>query len=301
MTGWHAPDDLVARYTDGSLPESDAWSLEKHVEHCGSCAARVSHAVRSGAAGTVLAEVRDAVLTAVREPAPAPAPAPSRSVVLAARTVGGWVARIVWAAGPAVRGAWAGAVVLVAVGAIALAYGGDWAGARPLLLAAAPVVPVTGVAFSYGRHADPLHEIVVSTPSGGLRLLLLRTAAVLTVSLPSLTVAALLLPRPGPRLPVGPTAAGWLLPGLALTLASLVLSAHVGCRTATTVVGGGWLVAVTAPLLADTGPSLTARLTEQLSLYFTGAPSQGGWAAATALCALLLAARRTAYNRLETK
>ncbi|MFF3610473.1 zf-HC2 domain-containing protein [Streptomyces sp. NPDC002580] len=296
MTGWHAPDDLVARYTDGSLPESDAWSLEKHVERCGSCAARVSHAVRSGAAGTVLAEVRDAVLTSVREPAPAP----SRSAVLAARAVGGWLARIVWAAGPAVRGSWAGAVVLVAVGAVALTYGGDWAGARPLLLAVAPVVPVAGVALSYGRHADPLHEIVASTPSGGLRLLLMRTAAVLAVSLPTLTVAALLLPGSGPHLPAGPTTAGWLLPGLTLTLASLVLSAYVRCRTATTVIGGGWLFAVTAPLLADTGTSLTARLTEQLSLYFSGAPSQGGWAAATALCALLLAARRTAYNRLET-
>ncbi|WP_392967497.1 anti-sigma factor family protein [Streptomyces sp. LN245] len=71
MTGWHAPDDLVTRYADGSLPETDAWSLEKHLERCGPCAARVSHTVRAGAAGQALAEVRDAVLTAVREPAPA--------------------------------------------------------------------------------------------------------------------------------------------------------------------------------------------------------------------------------------
>ncbi|MEU6274374.1 zf-HC2 domain-containing protein [Streptomyces populi] len=348
MTGWHAPDDLVTRYADGSLAETDAWSLEKHLERCGRCAARVSHAVRAGAAGPALAEVRTAVLAAVPEAAPAPAarttsttapatpartapttapaapaartasaaastargrtapagvPVPDRApagVPRAPRVSGGRLTRILWAAGPAVRGAWTGAVLLVALGAVALAYGGGWAGARPLLLALAPVVPVTGVALSYGRHADPLHEIAASAPSGGLRLLLARTAAVLVVSAPSLTVAGLLLPSSGPRLPAGPATAGWLLPGLALTLASLVLSGYLGCRTATAVVGGGWLLAVSGPLLVSAGTGLTAGLTEQLSLYFTGAPSQGGWAAATVLCALLLAARRTAYDRLET-
>jgi len=295
MTGWHAPDDLVTRYADGSLAETDAWSLEKHLERCGRCAARVSHAVRAGAAAPVLAEVRDAVLAAGPVPGRAPAVVPR-----APRVSGGRFTRILWAAGPAVRGTWTGAVLLVALGAVALAYGGGWAGARPLLLALAPVVPVAGVALSYGRHADPLHEIAASAPSGGLRLLLTRTAAVLVVSAPSLTVAGLLLPSSGPRLPAGPATAGWLLPGLALTLASLVLSGYLGCRTATAVVGGGWLLAVSAPLLVSAGTGLTAGLTEQLSLYFTGAPSQGGWAAATVLCALLLAARRTAYDRLET-
>ncbi|MFG2886913.1 zf-HC2 domain-containing protein [Streptomyces sp. NPDC048297] len=59
---WHATGDLAARYADGSLPEPDAWSLEKHLEFCASCASRVSAAVRGSAAGPVLAEVRDAVL-----------------------------------------------------------------------------------------------------------------------------------------------------------------------------------------------------------------------------------------------
>ena len=298
MTGWHAPDDLVARYSDGSLPETDAWSLEKHLESCGTCAARVSRAAREGAAGVVLAQVRDAVLTAVLESAPAPTPVPTAS--RRPRAVGGRLGRILWAAGPALRGAWAGAVVLVAVGALVLAYGGGFDGARPLLLAVAPVVPVAGVALSYGRHADPLHEIVATSPSGGLRLVLTRTAAVLAVSVPLLTVAGLLLPAADPRLPQAPTAAAWLLPGLALTLATLALSGYVGCRTASAVVGCGWLLALAAPLLTASNPDLTARLTHQLSLYFTGASPQWGWAAASALCALLLAARRSSYDRLET-
>lgn len=340
MTGWHAGDDLVARYTDGSLPEPDAWSLEKHLEGCGSCAARASDAARAGAAGPVLARVRDAVLDTVphlrqaRTPLPSPAlphpplpphllpspprpspplPAPPAPAVPAsapprrARAVGGRLGRIVWAAGPALRGAWTGAVLLVAVGALALAYGGGSDSARPLLLALAPVVPVAGVALSYGRYADPLYELAATSPSGGLRLLLTRTAAVLTVSVPLLTVAGLLLPAAGPRLPQAPAAAAWLLPGLALTLAALALSGYTGCRTGSAVVGGGWLLALAAPVLAAGGAGRastvsgpTARLAQQLSLYFTGAPAQWGWAAGAALCALLLTARRAAYDRLET-
>ncbi|MFF2380848.1 zf-HC2 domain-containing protein [Streptomyces sp. NPDC058108] len=390
MTGWHAGDDLVARYTDGSLAEPDAWSLERHLEGCGPCAARASRAARAGAAGPVLARVRDAVLDAVAHPARAPLPAsapplpvPATPASVPAHTSastsastpapapapgippstpglpatappapglvrpsggragragrpggsgrfgragglggfgrpgefhgfkrpgrpGGFV-RIVWAAGPALRGAWAGAVLLVALGALALAYGGGSAGARPLLLAVAPVVPVAGVALSYGRYADPLHEIVATSPSGGLRLLLTRTAAVLAVSVPLLTAAGLLLPAAGPRLPQSPAAAAWLLPGLALTLAALALSGFTNCRTGAAVVGGGWLLALTAPVLtaagpgaAATGSGVTVRLSQQLSLYFNGASTQWGWAAAAVLCALLVTARRTAYDRLET-
>ncbi|MFD3619069.1 zf-HC2 domain-containing protein [Streptomyces sp. NPDC058676] len=456
MTGWHASDDLVTRYGDGTLPEPDAWSLEKHLESCGRCAARVSRAVRETAAGVVLAEVRDTVLraapayareavpggaarrpaktapnaprttaaaapgpapaaqprqvpatgpghaptagpeptrtpalgrasgspaktapnaprtTAAAAPGPAPAaqprqvpatgpghaptagPEPTRTPVLgggpgkaashvrraavAARPgrapgavpasatpaatpaparatpapshpfararlrlprhlglpVGSRLTRVLWAAGPAVRGAWLPAVLLVAFGAVALAYGADFAGARPLLLAIAPVVPVAGVALSYGSHADPLHEIAASTPSAGLRLVLTRTAAVLAVSLPLLTLAGVLVPSSG-----APGAAAWLLPGLALTLASLTLAGHIGWRAATAVTGGGWLSAVLAPALVAPGGRLTARLSEQLAYCLDGAPAQGGWAAAAVLCAVLLAARRPAHDRLE--
>lgn len=330
MTGWHASDDLVTRYGDGSLPEPDAWSLEKHLESCGRCAARVSRAVRETAAGgPVLADIRAAVLdaapavqkaAAVRKAAaravqkapapslretPAPPPpatpaSPSRQAPALpqprARIWASRLARVLWAAGPAVRGAWLPAVLLVALGAVALAYGADRAGVRPLLLAVAPVVPVAGVALSYGRHADPLHEITAATPSAGLRLVLTRTAAVLAVSLPLLTLAGALVPASA-----GPGAAAWLLPGLALTLASLALAGFTGFRTAAAVTGGGWLVAVLAPALATPGDRLSDRVAERLSSCLDGVPAQGGWAAAAVLCALVLAARRPAYDRLEMR
>ncbi|MEV2212660.1 zf-HC2 domain-containing protein [Streptomyces sp. NPDC050997] len=302
MTGWHASDDLVSRYGDGSLPEPDAWSLEKHLETCGRCASRVSRAVRETAAGVALAQVREAVLGAAPTLPTATTPtttqphARPRARPLALPSPGPRLAHLLWAAGPAVRGAWLPAVLLVAFGAVALAYGADITGVRPLLLAVAPVVPVAGVALSYGAHADPLHEIAASTPSAGLRLVLTRTAAVLAVSVPLLTLAGLLVPSSD-----APGAAAWLLPGLALTLASLALAGYVDVRTATAVTGGGWLCAVLAPVLAAPGGHLTARLAEQLQYCLDGAPAQGGWAAAAVLSAVLLAARRPAYDRLERR
>ncbi|MEU1461559.1 zf-HC2 domain-containing protein [Streptomyces sp. NPDC005727] len=282
---WHASAGLVARYADGSLAEPDAWSLEKHLEHCPGCAALVSRAVRGTAAGTVLDEVREAVLGAAHAGAArsvaAPAPALSRR------------ARLLWAAGPAVRGAWLPAVLLVAVGAMALGYGGGVPGARALLLAIAPVVPVAGVALSYGPHADPLYEVAAASPAGGLRLALTRTAAVLAVSLPLLTLAGLLLPASG-----APAAAAWLLPGLALTLGTLALASFTGCRTAAGVTAGGWLCAVGVPVSGTPGGEVTTPLTEQLSRCFDGAGAQGAWAAAAVLSAALLTARRPAYDRL---
>lgn len=324
-TPWHASDDLVTRYADGSLPEADAWSLEKHLERCGDCASHVSRAVREGAAGAVLGEVREALLAEVRgaaevrvstdalsstdiqdsadvrvsadvqgsaEPLRTPS-RPAATPLPSLRLRSPRLARVLWAAGPAVRGAWPLAVLFVALGALALAYGADVDGARPLLLAVAPVVPVLGVALSYGPHADPLHEITAATPSGGLRLLLTRTAAVLAVSLPLLTLAGVLLPGPG-----APGAAAWLLPGLALTLASLALAGYVGCRAAAAVTGGGWLGAVLVPALASPAEMSLIRLTEQLSACLDGPLAQGAWAAAAVLCAVALAARRSAYDGL---
>jgi hypothetical protein len=291
---WHVSDDLAARYAEGVLPEPEAWSLEKHVEGCGGCAATVSEAVRGTAAGPVLAEMRDAVLASLSAPAPA-APAvrrPRRQ----RRPVPHRFARLLWAAGPAVRGAWLPAVLVVAAGALALAYGTGYPGVRALLLAVAPVVPVAGVALSYGPHADPLHEVAAATPGGGLRLALTRTVAVLAVSLPLLTLTGLLLPASG-----APAAAAWLLPGLALSLATLALASFTGFRTAAAATAGGWLCAVLAPVPAAPGGEATRRLAEQLSRCLDGAGAQGAWAAAAVLSAVLLAARRPAYDRLPRR
>ncbi|MFD3992411.1 zf-HC2 domain-containing protein [Streptomyces sp. NPDC058583] len=359
---WHVSDALARRYADGSAAETDAWSLEKHVESCTGCAGRVSAAVRAGTAGPVLASVRAELLAslgpgrategarAVRPGSPGRRTAPGASLgrrIAAAAFLGrrpesatspgrrpdsaaspglrsdsaaspgtrpspvapvptrpapaphapthlGRWARLWWAVGPALRGSWVVAVLLVVGGAFGLAYGAGLQGARSLLLALSPVLPLAGVAVSYGRHADPLYEITAATPSGGLRLLLTRTAAVLAVCVPLLTAGGALLP------PVAgfPGAAAWLLPGLALTLATLALGSFVGCRAAAATLGGGWLLAVTGPLL---GPADTAASATALAPYFSGPAAQGGWAAAALACAALLALRRRSFDHLESR
>ncbi|MFH9420048.1 zf-HC2 domain-containing protein [Streptomyces sp. NPDC017529] len=296
---WHVDAVLIARYADGSLSEPDAWSLEKHVEGCSRCAATVSAAVRSTApTGVVLDEVRDVLLAGVgsRDEGAArvgEATAGWRSPLVPQR-----FARALWAAGPALRGSWLVALLVVCAGAFGLAFGAGFAGARPLLLALAPVLPVAGVAFSYGPYADPMYEIGAASPSGGLRLLLTRTAAVLAVCLPLLTAAGAFLPG-APGLP---GAAAWLLPGLALTLGALALGSYVGCRTAAGAVAAGWVSAVSLPVIAaqpgegGAGRFPVAALAEQLDRYLAGGATQGAWAAAAALCAGLLLLRR---DRLE--
>ncbi|MFJ2111291.1 zf-HC2 domain-containing protein [Streptomyces sp. NPDC087850] len=290
---WHVSAALAGLYAAGAAREPDAWSLEKHIETCGTCAVRVSAALRGSAAGPVLTEVRTALLAEVgREEV--------RAVSGAAPRLG-VAARVLWAAGPALRGSWLVAVVLVAVGAVALAHLTGLTGARPLLLLLAPVLPPAGVAVSYGRYADPMYEIGASTPGGGLRLLLTRTAAVLTVSLPLLTLAGALLPASAGA----PGAAAWLLPGLALTLAALALGSYLGCRAAAGVVAVAWAVpALVGPLLAPGGradsggmSAAMAELSAYLARFLSGAAAQGGWAAAAAVCAGLLVLRRRSFDR----
>ncbi|MCX4674292.1 zf-HC2 domain-containing protein [Streptomyces sp. NBC_01433] len=321
-TGRHVGQESAARYADGTASGTAARSLEKHIEICGACAARVSSAVRArGAATTVLADVRAAVLTAAlaeaggaREtrgaggvvgaarmhdraavpPVPPTTPVPPTAPTAPTAPIPK-IARILWAAGPALRGPWLLALVLVAVGAVVLAYGaGLGAAARPLLFLTAPVLPLAGVVVSYGRHADPLHEIAASTPSGGVGLLLTRSAAVLGVSIPALTCAGALLPASAG----GPGAAAWLLPGLAMTLAALALGSYIGCRAGASVVAAGWTAAVVLPTVgaAPGGAALVA----WAAPYFAGPGIQGCWAAGALVCAALIAVRRRSFDHLET-
>ncbi|MFD5498737.1 zf-HC2 domain-containing protein [Streptomyces sp. NPDC127061] len=327
MPHWHVSEELAGRYAAGSVPETDAWSVEKHVETCGGCAARLSAAVRvRPESGAVLDGVRAGVLAAVAaEAAPAKKPVrvaargPARGLVrlTAPRTAAADGApakkpvpvapfrfagaatragRLLWAAGPALRGSWLVALVLVAVGAVALAYGaGAGEAVRPLLLVVAPVLPLAGVGLSYGRHADPMYEITAATPSGGLRLLLTRTAAVLVLSIPALTLAGAALPASAGR----PGAAAWLLPGLAMTLAALALGSYVGCRTGATSIAVAWAAAVVLPVFAASPPAALAAATGA-ARYFAGPAAQAAWAAGALVCAALLAVRRRSFDHLET-
>ena len=99
------------------------------------------------------------------------------------------------AAVPAFRGAWLLGMFTVLVFAGGAALFAEDTGLT-LFLIVAPLIPVAGVAASFGGDADPAHELVTVTPYSSLQLLLLRTAGVLTTSVPVTVLLGLALPGP---------------------------------------------------------------------------------------------------------
>jgi hypothetical protein len=139
----------------------------------------------------------------------------------------------------ALRLSWIGSMVFcVFFAAVMCSVAG--AGDMPFLIIA-PIVPVAGVAWSFSRAADPLWDIALATPTGGLRLTLLRSVAVLLTSIVIAGAASVMVPERGWH------AVAWLLPGLALTALTLALSTtRLAVETVAILVGGAWLIGVFA-------------------------------------------------------
>ena len=87
-----------------------------------------------------------------------------------------------------------------------------------IFLTLAPLLPVAGVALSYGPAADPAYELTLAAPYSVLRLVLLRSVAVVTCTVALTAIGALALADNGWQ------AVAWLLPALALSAATLALS-----------------------------------------------------------------------------
>ena len=145
-------------------------------------------------------------------------------------------ALLVWTA-PAFRSSWL-AAALVTLGFALWAAAASETRGLSLFLLVAPLLPVAGVALAYGPEADPVHELSVAAPYSSLRLLLLRTLAVLATTAPLTVVAGALAP--------GATAvpAAWLLPGLACVATTLAASTWVGVSRAAVGVAVAWFVVV---------------------------------------------------------
>lgn len=228
---WHADAPLLAAYADGRLDAVHGASVEQHLARCATCRLAVRdhvdpHALERGWAG-----VRGRVLSP-------PLPLPVR---LARRGGVSEPTAVLLAATASLRTAWlVGAFVALGFAALATALTGGQLLA-PFLLAA-PLVPVVGVAAAYGPASDPLETLVVTSPYGRTRLILVRTVAVLVSVLPFTLLLGLLLP--------GPLwlAAAWLGPALALVPVLLATSTYLGPRAAAALVTIGWAAVVVAPL-----------------------------------------------------
>ncbi|ROT31244.1 anti-sigma factor [Micromonospora sp. HM5-17] len=292
MTGTHLDDGVLRAYAEDRLADVDAWSVETHLDRCPLCRGRLP---LDETTGRIVAEVGAALRDRLTVADPLPRPSASKPAGVPTPAPAGWArpgsagrsrrgrvrpgtrwrrSAVLLGAGPAARAGWLGsvAVTLALVAAVAanIAPVKAW-----VLLLVAPVLPVLGVASSYGRHTDPLHDLVASTPYAGLRIVLWRTLSVLAVAIPMSLVAGAVSGIGVPGL--------WLLPSLALTVLTLGLGAVVEPYRAGIGVAVGWAVLVLAPVGGD-------RLVAPVAVP--------GWLAVVAV-AVLVAGARTARDRMR--
>jgi hypothetical protein len=224
---WHIDPDTAQRYVFGAISRPTAVSVERHLTSCAECRSLLTvdeawlERSWSGIAehvepGTNLME-RALRRLGVPE-------VPAKLVALS----------------PAMRVSFLVALLLV-IGFAVLAAGSNPSGRTyQFFLAIAPLVPVLGVAFAYGRVVDPAHEMTLVSPIDSFFVLLIRAATVVAVALLGGLVSWPLVPAPAS---VGVSA--WLLPAFALTLATLALASRFEMWLAAAMVAGGWVIAVT--------------------------------------------------------
>ncbi|WP_128379831.1 zf-HC2 domain-containing protein [Streptomyces cavernae] len=224
-TGWHVDDEDLRAYVQGELTAPRLWSVDTHLVACDGCR-------------RALAEVSDPVALDMgwaRLDAELDAPRPGRvESLLLWIGVADHTARLL-AATPVLRRAWLVAVSAVLLLTVAASSSLRDAASPTLFLALAPLLPLAGVAVSYGPALDPTYEMTVVSPVHGFRLLMIRTVAVLVLALGVNGLATLALPGYGLR------ALAWLLPALALTATGLALTPRLGPVLAPALVGGAWV------------------------------------------------------------
>jgi hypothetical protein len=228
MTVWHVDPEAIRRYAQDAVPSDLAASAEAHLMKCAVCRGVISSYVDTRRAETIWHEVVDRI----------DAPRRSRPERMLVRLgVDEATARLV-AATPTLRGPW-----LVAVAAV-LALAADAAQVDErflrMFLVVAPLGPLVGVAVAFAGGLDPTREIGLAAPYSGLRLLLIRTAAVLAVTVPIVATAGLALPGSNWL------AAAWLLPTTGLTCTALALTSRMTPVVAVGAVATAWVL-VTAP------------------------------------------------------
>lgn len=271
---WHLAAEQIDRYAALTLSPSAEASVEAHLEACARCRADVA----SSAAVTDLTPRLERTWTATADRIDAP---PAGWLERLAGLVGvpDHLARLIGVSG-AFRTAWLTSVLLAMVAGLGAASG-DLPPVLFLLLS--PLVPVVGVTATYGgsgRHDARAFEL--ATPYGELRLVLLRAAAVTVASLLVLGLVSATFAE------VGPAAAAWLLPALALTASTLALSTRVPPERAASVVAVGWLLAL--QLAAVVLPPADRPTTDDLGAL--AVPLQLAAAAVLLVAAGAFAARR---------
>lgn len=221
MSSRHIGEDRLRRYVARTDSVDDAASVEEHLMVCAGCRARV------GAAADVID--LEAVWELTRDRLELPASSWFERLL---QRVGlpAHEARLV-AVARAFRGVWLiGAAATLAFAGLAASVGhrpGGW-----LFLAVAPIMPCLVVAASYDPWLDPALEPELATSFPALRLVLLRTIAVLAVALPAMLLLGLFVPGTMPF--------AWLLPAVGFVALVLAASTWVPPLRAAVAVSSGW-------------------------------------------------------------
>jgi hypothetical protein len=275
MTGWHLDDDTLRRYVEQADSLAEGASAEQHLLACEPCRTRVTAAASVIEHSVIdFAAVWDRTRDAIEVPRPSVFERLLRVAGLPAHE-----ARLV-AVASAFRGVWlAGVAAVLAFAALAAAVGharGVW-----LFLAVAPVVPCLVVASSYDPWMDPALEPELVTPYPALRLVLLRTIAVLALALPAVLLFGLVVP--------GQTAFAWLLPAVGFVAVVLAASTWVSPLRSAIAVSSAWLAVVS--LLATRPGSADALLQ---------ARAQAGFLVLAAASLSVFVVRRRRLRQLRT-
>jgi hypothetical protein len=230
MTGWHLDDDMLRRYVERTDSLAEGASAEQHLLSCEPCRVRVTAAASVIELSVVdFAAVWDRTRDAVEVPRPSVFERLLRGTGLPAQE-----ARLV-AVASAFRGVWlVGVAAVLVFAALGAAFGHDrgvW-----LFLSVAPIVPCLVVASSYDPRMDPALEPELVTPYPVLRLILLRTIAVLALALPAVVLFGLFVP--------GETAFAWLLPAVGFVAVVLAASTWVSPLRSAIAVSSVWLAVV---------------------------------------------------------
>ena len=226
MTGWHLDDDMLRRYAERTDSLAEGASAEQHLLCCAPCRARVTAAASVTDLSVIdFAAVWDRTRDVVEVPRPSVFERLLRAAGLPAHE-----ARLV-AVASAFRGVWlAGVAAVLGFAALAAAVGhtrGVW-----LFLAVAPVMPCLVVAAGYDPRLDPALEPELVTPYPALRLVLLRTIAVLALALPAVLLFGLVVPGQAPF--------AWLLPAAGFVAVVLAASTWVSPLRAAVAVSSVW-------------------------------------------------------------
>lgn len=229
---WHVAEGDLRAYAQGELAAPLLWSADTHLAACAECRG-------------LLADVTDPVALDTgweRLDAELDAPRPGWFESLLTRAgIADHTARLL-AATPVLRRSWLAAVVFLLLTTVGAVHTTE---SPTLFLALAPLLPLVGVALSYGPALDPTYEMTVVAPTHGFRLLMIRTLAVLVAGLGLNGLATLALPGYGLR------ALAWLLPALALTATGLALTPRLGPVLAPSLVGGAWVAVLLAAQAAQ--------------------------------------------------